>query len=232
MKKILLGLIIISAISFAEESVVPKDSGKLFNFYGLVGASAVQYNSWLERNKENVPINYTTGTADGQNPMGFNFDIQATYNVSQNNELGLGVGYRLNPKRVSEYWDNPKETRRYASYNSVPIYAVWRYNFRTESKITPYIIAKIGYSINALKDDATKNEQPNSTFKDFYSMENGGFFGVGLGIEYNNFIVEFVYAQNSAWYNYDDKKGTPNSTQRYDMGFIAYDMTIGYKFSL
>ena len=98
-------------------------------------------------------------------------------------------------------------------YDSLPLYLTAKYNFDTIGNWKPYIKGDFGYSFNKAKNNFEVRVNPNGEairqvidfdspvplptgtlgFEMSTEVTNGMYYGVGIGAEYNNFLVELSY---------------------------------------
>ncbi|MGL4392743.1 MAG: hypothetical protein ACRCSK_04870 [Fusobacteriaceae bacterium] len=213
MKKILMGIILLSAVTIAQGK-----TGK-YNIYPKVGVQLLgNYSDYNTMVNQKV-IGDTAGS-------GFEFGVEWTYNFIGNYEVGIGVGYNINSKHAEVKYDSTSDTIALPSYNSIPIYMANKYYFGNFSDWEPYGILDIGYSINKLVNNAMengKNSEENSTLYKDASFSNGIYFGVGAGVEVKNFVVEIAYKITGADYSRE-------STTVYH-SYSRITLELGYKFS-
>lgn len=215
LKKILLGMTMVSSLSMASEGV---------NLYFRAGADI------------NGKFEVLTDAEEGMNKkdadkIGYEIASEVTKEVLPNFELGLGLAYqdhRMAETETSEikgmkkYYDIPK-------VNSVPIYLTSKYTFITNSTLKPYIKADLGYSFNDLKGNLSRIETPGDSLKEEkYSTEikDGVYFGIGGGIEYYNFTMDLMYKINKAELSY----GVGNEKITKDFDYSRVTLSMGYKF--
>lgn len=107
------------------------------------------------------------------------------------------------------------------------MYAVAKYNIPLETSVKPYLKADLGYSYNFGESDITimgKNNERVGT-----SLDNTGlYYGLGAGIEYNNFLFEVMHKVNKADINYSFNDGE-KLKKSYD--YSRTTLSIGYKFN-
>lgn len=132
------------------------------------------------------------------------------YELTNNVEIGGGISYQNHGKlkRFTDIEDtmvrvDVSDTKL---YNSIPIYATVKYNFRNETEFTPYIKANLGYSINTSNKNKSTYETYNKsngllldsgTLKE-YKAKNGIYYSLGIGAEYKGFIGELSYQINTS----------------------------------
>ncbi|MGL4392079.1 MAG: hypothetical protein ACRCSK_01365 [Fusobacteriaceae bacterium] len=247
MKKILLGLLAVSAVAFAAEGDVTPASK--FTTYFKVGMEvAPTYTSVSD------PLAGVLSNGQSES-IGFALDGQVTYKIGSKFEAGLGLAYQKHAKQkvyeqvVDSYreWDgdieNVEVDHQQVYYNSIPIYAIGKFNFKTSSVgITPYIFADFGYSINTIANNAQASEDLTHTRTlqsvDNQKVANGLYYGAGAGIDYYDFILEASYQVNTAkytyTYNYTDSYGerVTGTAKTASLDYSRAQISLGYKFSL
>lgn len=206
MKKVLLGLAVISSMAMAAEGT---------NLYLKTGAD-------ISGKFDKVNILGENANKSESDRLGFDLTAEVTKEVYPNLELGLGLSYQDHgrPESVNHQGEKMQNT----GYKSLPIYGVVKYNLPLESNIKPYLKADLGYSFNFdEKDLKTSNLSINS------SIDNGLYYGLGAGAEYNNFVVELMYKVNRAdvQYNGDGKK-----SPKFDYDYSRTTLSIGYRFDI
>ena len=122
-----------------------------------------------------------------------------SYEVTPGLEIGGGAAYQFHDE-LKDYTGN--------MYNSVPIYATAKYNFDTPSVVKPYVKGDLGYSINT--DEA----------------KDGLYYGVGGGIEINNFNAELMFKENKGKYSLGSTDYKADY-RRVTLG-VGYDFSLGY----
>ena len=155
--------------------------------------------------------------------MGYEFSLENTRNITDNFELGLGVSYQNHAGLKSQNKNNVNY--KIGKYDSLPIYLVGKYNFNTfENGITPYIKTNVGYSFNFNSKDGNIADIEYST-----KVNNGFYYGIGTGIEYNNLTLDLMYQANQA-----KVKGTMEgntSSNKKSLDYSRVTLGFGYKFS-
>lgn len=206
MKKVLLGLAVISSMAMAAEGT---------NLYLKTGAD-------ISGKFDKVNILGENANKSESDRLGFDLTAEVTKEVYPNLELGLGLSYQDHGR--PEYIRSGSDKVQNTGYKSLPIYGVVKYNLPLESNIKPYLKADLGYSFNFdEKDLKTSNLSINS------SIDNGLYYGLGAGAEYNNFIVELMYKVNRADVQYNgDRKKSP----KFDYDYSRTTLSIGYRFDI
>lgn len=206
MKKVLLGLAVISSMAMAAEGT---------NLYLKTGAD-------ISGKFDKVNILGENANKSESDRLGFDLTAEVTKEVYPNLELGLGLSYQDHgrPESVNHQGEKIQNT----GYKSLPIYGVVKYNLPLESNIKPYLKADLGYSFNFdEKDLKTSNLSINS------SIDNGLYYGLGAGAEYNNFVVELMYKVNRADVQYN---GNGEKSPKFDYDYSRTTLSIGYRFDI
>ncbi len=205
MKKVLIGLFALASVSaFANEGI------NVYGKFGLDFTSKFTNNSeWLTSKTKKIAPNFT---------------IEVTKDVTSNLELGAGIGYTIRKgKKVSTSYEEDRDqyevhteyiTYKSPAYNSIPLYLTAKYNFDLNSSIKPYLKADLGYSFNRMKknhridgkvystDNATNKvtlvEEETGSENLKGKVTNGLYAAVGVGAEYNNFLVDLSYVHTNA----------------------------------
>ncbi|WP_293722885.1 outer membrane beta-barrel protein [uncultured Cetobacterium sp.] len=235
-----------------QEVIVPVAYKPLYNIYGKVGLDIwSEYDEWtFEGEKLNKK---------DTDKLGFEIALEGTKNITNNFELGLGIAYQnhATPKSVkeSEVETVPEPVRlsrateyyseyetEMPSFDSVPLYVVAKYNFETESMWKPYLKATLGYSFNFNSDDlkASYSDYENGVLVDSGStkfktdVDNGLYYGIGAGVEYENFFVDLMYQVNQAKakVSYEDQEfPEDNFSKKNDFNYSRVTLGFGYKFN-
>ena len=64
---------------------------------------------------------------------------------------------------------------------------------------------------------------------DDYKAKNGLYYGVGAGVNYNNFNAEVMYKENQGEYKYE---GPVRVNSKYDANYRRVSLGVGYNFNL
>ena len=148
-------------------------------------------------------------SADGDG--GFEFAIEGTREIYPNLELGLGIALQDHgdPDKVNLSYNQKFQVIKNTGYKSLPLYTV----------------AKLGYAYNFGEKDAIETwDGPIAKT----SVDNGLYYGLGAGIEYNNFLFEVMHKVNKADINYSFNDGE-KLKKSYD--YSRTTLSIGYKFN-
>lgn len=210
MKKILLGLAALSAVSFAAQG----DTYLNVRFGGDLGASYTGY----EYNGMDILSDKTDG-------FGGELALEGYKSITDNFDLGLGMAYQFHADRDNQ--DVPGGYYTGADYKSLPVYLTAKYNFNLNSEIKPYLKANVGYSFNFDSSDIeAKEKATGKTYKFNTDVENGLYWALGGGVEYKNFTVDLMYAVTKAETevkDWDEKEDN-------DYGRVV--LSAGYRFNL
>ena len=206
MKKVLLGLAILSFSAMAAEGT---------NLYLKTGVDISGKFDKVKVIGENV-------NKSESDRLGFDLTAEVTREFYPNLELGLGLSYQDHgrPESVNLNGEKVQNTE----YKSLPIYALVKYNIPLESNIKPYLKADLGYSFNFGEKDLKTSHTSINT-----SIDNGLYYGLGAGVEYNNFVVELMYKVNRADVQYD-VNGIKTSSRDYD--YSRTTLSVGYRFDI
>lgn len=218
MKKVLFGLIALSAVSMAQTEGL----GNLYFKFGVdVAQKYTQFVSEGEKISNKKPKD-----------IGYELTIEGTKEVVPNFELGLGISYQDHGKIKEKMSTEDPETEYLiftpGGYTSVPVYVTAKYNIPTESNIKPYLKADLGYSFNVREKEARCKDY-DAGGKQLYldeenfklKVKNGAYFGVGAGLEYNEFVAEVMYKVNKA------KVDTDGEIDKFDYSRVT--LAVGYK---
>ena len=209
MKKVLLGLVALSAVSFAVQG----DTYLNARFGGDLGASYTEY-------KDTPPLSDKT---DG---FGGELALEGYKSITDNFDMGLGIAYQLHADRANASIDSKKGSTDFygVEYNSIPVYLTAKYNFNLDSEIKPYLKANIGYSFNVYSSDIKAKGLENN--KASTNVENGLYWALGGGIEYKNFTVDLMYAVTTA----ESEAKEADIKDDNDYGRVV--LSAGYRFNL
>jgi len=157
-----------------------------------------------------------------ENGGDFAFEISTEYfkPLSKVFDIGLGVAYQKhqNGDEFKKYnvdraidisYDAPE-------FNSVPVYAIGQVNLFPnyfDGDFTPFIRGDIGYSFNTGMTDlkgvgGTCNITETYKCSATASIDDGMYYGAGIGMKYRNFVLDAMYKNNSgeAQFNHERKK--------------------------
>ena len=215
MKKVLLGLAALSCVSLAAEGT---------NVYLKAGADMFQRFDKVKYDGEKL-------NKDKGDDFGYELTVEVMREVYPNFELGLGLSYQDHgdPKSVSEYDKDLDENIKseIPGFKSVPLYVTAKYNFPVEGNIKPYLKADLGYSFNSDNGDVKVSVTGYETIKFSTKVENGLYYGIGAGAEYNNFVVDLMYKVNKA----EMKADVLGERVKKDLDYSRVTLSVGYKFN-
>lgn len=215
MKKILVLLTLVGSIAMAQ--------GNVYEFR----AGWDLYNRAKDSNKEYEIRKDVLQTGP---EVSFEYRRELTNNF----DLGAGIAYKYNnltDKKVEVDKDTIDVSMK--GLHSVPIYATARYNFRNDSDVTPYVKANLGFAVNSGKIDFQRINTPGIDETAQMKFKHGFYYGVGTGLEYNNFVADLSYNVNTlrAKYNYSyndflGNKKESSSKETLNHGMLT--LSVGY----
>lgn len=224
------------------------------NVYGKFGAEFHSKFSGETYTDENGQTQNDAFPKKGKTNLGF--FLEATKNVTPRVELGAGIGYiyrkgvhvsgEFTGEEGREQPDGTyKQVMLYDSYeapryNSIPIYAIAKYNFDVDSDLKPYVKVDLGYSFNQIKKTINFEKrgyvdnklEEVEKYKSDLKVKNGLYAGIGFGVEYNNILAELSYVRTSAKVKakgIEDDGEVVEDTFKYNNKAIRF--SVGYKFS-
>ncbi len=219
-KKVLLGLAALSCVSLAAEGT---------NVYLKAGADMFQRFDKVKYEGEKL-------NKDKGDDFGYELTVEVMREVYPNFELGLGLSYQDHgdpKKNTTGNWeiDNTGKiydiTSEIPGFKSVPLYVTAKYNFPVEGNIKPYLKADLGYSFNSDNGDVKASVIGYETIKFSTKVENGLYYGIGAGAEYNNFVIDLMYKMNKAEIKIDDD----GDKYKKDLDYSRVTLSVGYKFN-
>lgn len=216
MKKVLLGLAALSCVSLAAEGT---------NVYLKAGADMFQRFDKVKYDGEKL-------NKDKGDDFGYELTVEVMREVYPNFELGIGLSYQDHgdpKKNTNKNWQNEGYdiTSEIPGFKSVPLYVTAKYNFPVEGNIKPYLKADLGYSFNDKNRDLKGDIIGHGTIKYSTKVEDGMYFGIGAGAEYNNFVVDLMYKMNKAEIKIDDD----GDKYKKDLDYSRVTLSVGYKFN-
>lgn len=177
--------------------------------------------------------------------------------ADQGLELGLGLAYQRHSK--TKGYDNSGEflgdqefwTQETKSFDSIPLYVVAKYKFENldilPSGWRPYVKADLGYSFNRERgnsslletyyniEDGPDDTIVNDELKVNAKIKNGIYWGVGVGVENNDWTLDLMYKINSAKIKGDiydiDDPGFLEGTFNDRIDYSRVTLSFGYKFN-
>ena len=226
MKKVLLGLFALSTVAMAAETNLYLRAGA--DLYGKYDVISVE--------------GYDVSDED-LDEFSYEFAIEVTREIYPNLEVGLGVAYQKhgNPETYSisesEYGVSLYDKYEIPGYTSIPLYLTAKYKFSAVNNFVPYVKANLGYSFNDEDGDAENSytfthDGDSKTFVDEYDVkiDNGLYYGIGAGFEYNNFTMDLMYQVNESEAKITDKE-YPEDNFKKDYDYSRVTLSFGYKFN-
>ena len=213
MKKILLGMALISSVAMGAEKT---------NLYLKTGADLWQKFDVIQ------PEGSVAANKKGADDFGYEITAEITREIYPNLEIGAGISYQDHgsPERVT--LDNDVRLN-VPDLKSVPLYVTAKYNLPVESVFKPYLKTDLGYSFNRISN---KFKVEDFQFQDSWEfstkIKDGMYFGIGAGVEYNNFTADLMYKINKSQIKVD----APNGSFKEDLDYSRVTLSIGYKFNL
>lgn len=234
MKKVLLGLFALSAVSMASTF---EDSYLNFRLGGDLGA---KYSS-LYTNDDVAPFSMASDTD------GYGYEIATEFLIPSNENLniGIGVAFQSHADRSSyDLFETDSSNISYEGleYQSLPIYITAEYNLFKNCILNPYLKFDFGYSFNFGESrihgsyDNSNNNNHRSGISET-TIHDGMYYGMGVGIEYNNFTADLMYKINKATADiYSNRSGYQDlnayNNLDVDADYERWVLTIGYRFNL
>ena len=206
MKKILFGLCALSMTAMAAEGT-----------HVYLKAGLDPYGRFKEVKVQDNKINKSD-----RKDIGYEFSVEATQSVLPDVEVGLGLGYQDHGRAKAAEVDGEK-AELMPRFRSVPLYATAKYNLPIESEFHPYLKADLGYSFN-MKSSKTYKYDDGEEYK--FSYKNGMYWGLGAGVEYENFVADLMYKMNYGKAKISDEDGS--ETHKLDYGRVT--LSVGYRF--
>lgn len=171
--------------------------------------------------------------------------VEYTYDYTQNLEIGVGMGVQYLGFAFDKNSSVLSNDYGLFDYNyAVPFYLTGKYKFNQFSNgARIYLKADVGYSFNEgtgfynYRNNSAGIGQVRTERYDYEIQESGAYAGLGIGVEYNNFIFDLMYKFNTATVDitgYTDTQYT-NLSRTYNSGTTTIDYSrvtasIGYKF--
>jgi opacity protein-like surface antigen len=210
MKKVLLGLVALSAVSFAAQ-------GDMF-LNARVGMD-------LGAKYDDVSVEGYDILNDQTDGFGGEIALEGYKSLTDNFDLGLGLGYQKHADRDNQFVNICQgggiEVNG-VEYASIPLYLTARYNVDTDSEFKPYLKANLGYSFNFDPSDIEASYGGKLETK----VEDGLYWALGGGVEYNNFTVDLMYAVTTAESELEEED------YKEDNNYGRIVLSAGYRFDL
>ena len=226
MKKVLFGLFALSTVAMAAETYLYLRAGADLNGeYDTVSYYDLKLNK------------------DEADDFSWEIAVEATREVYPKVELGLGLAYQKHGDAKSsndfvEFDDIPDtifDTKfEMPGYTSIPLYLTAKYNFDAVNNFVPYVKANLGYSFNdgdgdfkmsGLSEDGTLEGEVKGNVK----IDDGLYYGIGAGFEYNNFTMDLMYQVNEAEAEVTVSELDVKTKKDYDYSRVT--LSFGYKFN-
>lgn len=210
MKRIMLGCFILSSMTFAsmmaesDKYIDVKAGMDLYSEYSSLSVQTLSHpmQSYLD---ESTKMN------------GFEIAAEGMMKYNDKLDFGLGVAYQKTASR--------KESElmvKGGDYDSVPLYATVKYKFNMNSMYVPYLKANLGYAFNVNEDNL------NNGIK--VKAENGMYYALGGGFEFNNFDIELMYGFIESDLKFNPAiEGEVNKT---DGNREKLTLSLGYRFNI
>ena len=214
MKKVLLGLVALSSLSFAQNTYINAKIGT------------------------NIGSEYTS-VSDGDGKLmndetkdtGFEIAIESFQSINENVDLGVGIAYqkhnsrKSNTQYFSDYDGEHSITYKGGEYKSIPVYLTGKYNFVNSSAITPYVKANLGYSFNFDSSNVKIHDETGASDIISTSVDNGLYWSLGAGAEYKNVTVDLAYGVTKA-------KLKDDVGDKIRADFERVTLSVGYNFNI
>lgn len=213
MKKVLLGLVALSCVSLAAEGS---------NLYLKVGGDLYQKFDKVKVGGKKTDVDFSKKDAAD---FGYEITAEFTREVYPNLELGLGLSYQDHGDPKSGAYEGISMFD-VTGFKSIPVYAIAKYNIPVEGNFKPYIKADLGYSFNRDNGNvAVSLAGCNIAFAT--EVNNGLYYGIGAGVEYNNVVVDLMYKVNKA----EIKADIVGERIKKDLDYSRVTLSVGYKFN-
>lgn len=210
MKKIILGLFTLSTVAMAQEKT--GFNINLLTGFDVLGRYSVAKINGVDINKNNA------------DSIGGDIALEATQEIYPGLELGMGVAYQKHGKVEAADSSSKNQFDTDRIYDSVPIYTLVKYSLIKNDTSDYYLKGRFGYSVNLNEDDVKlKSEDKVKT-----NVDNGLYWGLGIGAEINNWIYEVMYHVNYA----DLETTAGNSRNKDNLDYSRVTISFGYQFNL
>lgn len=212
MKKILLGFILLSSMSFATDKYLEVKIG-------------TDFNSKYSTTNSRTALTYARKT---ESNSAFTIGAEFMKEVDEKIDIGFGVAYQRHSKRETGRGIRIFSSVYYYSgldYESVPVYIALKYKFNTETLFVPYVKVNLGYSFNFKEEDEKITRNGSTTTNNInFKAENGAYYALGVGVEYKNLTFEVLLSETKSNYSVTSAEGKAD--------YRRIGATLGYKFNL
>lgn len=168
--------------------------------------------------------------------------LEYTFDITKKLELGFGIAVQKHGELtaiINTKSDNtPKEEELITA--TIPVYLTSKYNFITfENNTKFYLKGDVGYfGIGRDKRLYTYEKTRENSFENIYlDFKYTTYVGVGVGVEYNNFIFDVMYKYNTLKFSAEGSRSefgeTANAINLSAKPELKYDriaLSVGYKF--
>ncbi len=207
MKKILF-LAVAAAICFTSQ--VFAGESEIVLKAGVTPVSSLENDIYIENYYGYGGWRSANSTAD----IGFQADLAYYYFVSPFVGIGFGVNEQFS-RKIHNLGD--------LGYTSIYFAIKPRIPLQTDSEdLYAFFTAAMGFSFVS----------QNLKYKDVsFDANNGGYFGLGAGIQFYNFLVELMYSINTSGMDYSYFYGNFYSYSAYEYYSSLY-INVGYRFKI
>jgi hypothetical protein len=156
--------------------------------------------------------------------IGFEIAVEGTKEVMSNLEAGLGIAYQRHGEVEAESPFGDKLFDSETIYDSIPVYALAKYTFKTYENKNFYVKGNLGYSFNLNEEnlDWLGDTNVNS------DVDNGLYWALGTGMEVDNWNVELMYQVNYA----DTEFSAEGESYSDDLDYSRITLSVGYEFDI
>ncbi len=157
----------------------------------------------------------------------FSFGADYFFKIGRTN-LFIGPGLMWNSKHKVQLNDGPK-------FGFTNIYATAKYKFNA-GKVNIYPFLQLGLGVSNVDDFELISREEGISEKDKFEFNSGAYYGIGVGAEYKNIVLELLYGWNIGdliHKNDVSREGYHRyvkETKTYT--YSAFRVQVGYKFSL
>lgn len=193
MKKLIVAAILCGSLAYA---------GELNLRGGLTGTG-------FNQNDNTSPINQNTKMQTGSF-IGIDYS-SAIPNLPEDLKFGIGLDFGAVSGRDKDFSNKSLNGGKAHTYDykykdsilfTVPLYALVKYEFTNTTRVTPYLIGRVGYDLASTKNEV-KNYRTGET--NDVKIKNGFYYGVGAGIKLTNWSFELSYNSTETKTTYEDR---------------------------